>query len=447
MLVTNLPLLEIFNHPTVSGLAAVLANKIEEDDPQATVIKPRTLSGDPVLSFAQQRMWFLNQLDPNSTVYNVSIVRRLWEPLDKDALQTSLNELAKRHESLRSTFATVDDKPQLIIHPHLDITIEWTETSDLKSTLTELNDRLFDLVEGPLVRLDMIKDSDGSYVMLMTMHHIITDARSFEIVWQEFTTNYQAIIDGNKLPLGMALQLQYADYAEWQRGVIEQSNNEQLEYWKQELSGAPELLELPTDRPRPAHQSYSGNLSHSIIDADTADKLRGFAASEGSTIFMVLLAAFQALMARYSGTSDIPVREMLVTNLPLLEIFNHPTVSGLAAVLANKIEEDDPQATVIKPHTLSGDPVLSFAQQRMWFLNQLDPNSTVYNVSIVRRLWEPLDKDALQTSLNELAKRHESLRSTFATVDDKPQLIIHPQECHSSQSSVPSMLGRQPAIP
>ena len=158
-----------------------------------------------------------------------------------------------------------------------------------------------------MVRLDMIKDSDGSYVMLMTMHHIITDARSFEIVWQEFTTNYQAIIDGNKLPLGMALQLQYADYAEWQRGVIEQSNNEQLEYWKQELSGAPELLELPTDRPRPAHQSYSGNLSHSIIDADTADKLRGFAASEGSTIFMVLLAAFQALMARYSGTSDIPV--------------------------------------------------------------------------------------------------------------------------------------------
>jgi len=301
----DLPLRTLFDTPTVAGLAEAITQ--QDGSGSQTAITAIDRSDDLPISFAQQRMWLLNQLEPESSVYNVSLVRRLRQEPDRAAMQTAMNELVRRHESLRSIFLTEHSEPKLVILSELEVPVRWNETSDLQSTLSELGNKPFNLSQGPLIRLDMIKDTDGSFVMLLNLHHIISDAWSFDVLMSELVENYQAVLDGKTLPVQPPLALQYVDYAAWQRTALEQDSNPQLEYWRKELDDALELLELPTDYSRPASQSYAGGLVHQLIDPESAEQVRRFAAANGNTVFMVLMAAFHALMARYSGQNDISV--------------------------------------------------------------------------------------------------------------------------------------------
>jgi hypothetical protein len=228
-------------------------------------------------SFAQQRLWILSQLDQNSFAYNLGSVVRLSGSLDVDALEPSLNEIVRRHEILRTTFTAVDGQPMQVIAPTPNLNLTIKDLSDIPSSerdavamnLTAEESQLpFDLSSGPLLRATLLRLGDSEHLLLLFMHHIVSDGWSMGVLFKELSALYAALHSGHDSPLD-ELTIQYADYAQWQRerlsgAVLEQ----QLDYWKEHLRGAPALLELPSDRPRPAVQSYRGSLYRFVLGAE-----------------------------------------------------------------------------------------------------------------------------------------------------------------------------------
>ncbi len=261
-------------------------------------------------SFAQQRLWFLNQLDPASPFYNVPTVLRLKGDLNVDVLRRSLEEIVRRHEVLRTTFAMVDGEPVQIIGPPREVDFSFTvERSEAEALwlLTEEAKRPFDLEHGPLMRCVVAQFGDEDYFALLNLHHIISDGWSKSVLVRDLSVLYEDFSRGRPSNLP-ELAIQYADYTQWQRDWMQgEVLEEHLAYWRQQLKDSAPVLQLPTDRPRPAVQTYNGAVLPYLLEPERVKPVQALANSEGATLFMVMLAAFKALLYRHSGQPDIIV--------------------------------------------------------------------------------------------------------------------------------------------
>ena len=268
------------------------------------------------LSFAQQRLWFLHQMDPSNAAYNMPLAFRLSGQLEVEALQWSLDEIVRRHEILRTTFDVLDQHPAQLVAATGDLPLAVTDFSSLPPPVSELEAEMlaseetqqpFDLVSGPLVRARLMRLGANEHVLLVTMHHIISDGWSQTVLLNELGALYEAAVAGRTSPLP-ELSIQYADFAEWQREWLQgEVLDQQLEYWRKHLTGAPPLLELPTDRPRPAMQSFNGARQSFVLSRDLSARLMELSRREDATPFMTFLAAFYVLLYRSTGETDIVV--------------------------------------------------------------------------------------------------------------------------------------------
>jgi amino acid adenylation domain-containing protein len=267
-------------------------------------------------SFAQQSLWFIDQLTPGKATYNMPGALRIRGELDVEVLERAVEEVARRHETLRTRFVAVRGEPQQVIEDQVNIQLPVLDLTDVAGEkkreaqamrlAREEAQQPFDLKQAPLFRGKLLRLSALNHVLLLTMHHIISDAWSMGVLIEEVSVLYGAFSDGRPSPLP-ELPIQYADYSVWQRewlegGVLE----EQLAYWRRQLAGS-SVLTLPTDRPRPAVERQNGALYDFVIAASLTQKLKKLAEEQGATLFMVMLAAFQTLLYRRSGQSDVAV--------------------------------------------------------------------------------------------------------------------------------------------
>ncbi|HEX8696794.1 MAG TPA: amino acid adenylation domain-containing protein, partial [Longimicrobium sp.] len=274
--------------------------------------RPRT---EPA-SYAQERLWFLDRLAPGSSTFNIPVGWRLGGALDEAALERSLGEIVRRHEALRTTFAEVDGAPVQVIAPFGGFVLPIDDLSRLADVDREAEVRRrageearrpFELSAGPLFRAVLLRVDEEDHVLLLTMHHIVSDGWSLGVLFRELSSLYGAYHEGRKSPLA-ELPVQYADYAVWQREQLEgESLKWQLSYWKERLAGAPRVLDLPTDRPRPAVRTHRGSAVWTELSPEVLERLQALGRSEGATLFMTLLGAFQVLLSKYSGSEDIVV--------------------------------------------------------------------------------------------------------------------------------------------
>jgi Condensation domain len=270
--------------------------------------------GRPPLSFAQQRLWFLEQLEPGNVAYNIPLGVRLSGRLDVGLLEKCLGEVERRHETLRTNFADEGGRPVQLVSPPRGVKLT---PSDLRgSSFVEREverhrrgeeQTAFDLTDGPLWRVKLLRLGEEEHVLLLTMHHIISDGWSTGVLAREVAALYGAFSRGLPSPLP-ELPVQYADYAEWQREWLQGDALEaQLSYWRERLAGAPASLELPTDRPHAGRRTNEGATHSFVVPRRVTSKLAELARAEGATPFMVLLAAFAALLSRYTGQEDVVV--------------------------------------------------------------------------------------------------------------------------------------------
>ncbi|MBO4123766.1 AMP-binding protein, partial [Cupriavidus gilardii] len=272
---------------------------------------------EAALSYAQQRLWFLWQLDRDSGLYNIPRAVRLRGVLDQAALQQTFDALVERHESLRTTFHQDGEQAVQRIHPAHPLPIAITDLRDshpaqrdaaIQSQVDAEAQAPFDLELGPLLRVRLLWLADDDHILLVTMHHIVSDGWSMNVVIDEFARLYAGFVTGQPVPLP-PLPIQYADYAAWQKQWLEAGELErQLRYWKSHLADdGTVVLELPTDRPRPAVPSHRGGAVSFSLDAALSAKLRALARRTDTTLFTVLLAAFQVLLYRYTGQRDLRI--------------------------------------------------------------------------------------------------------------------------------------------
>jgi acyl carrier protein len=313
----EVPLRRLFDAQTVEGLAAYIEQaRQEEQGLQTPPIGPVARGGELPLSFAQQRLWFLDHLESGSPFYNVSTAVHLAGRLNLATLEQTFGEIVRRHEVLRTTFPSIDGRPVQVIGPPERFAIPVLDLSDLPSAARaaegrrlagECARRPFDLAQDRLLRVMLLCSGDQDQTVLFTMHHIITDGWSTGLIVREVTTLYSAFFDGNASELP-ELPIQYADFAGWQRQWLRgEALDAQLDYWKRYLSGTLPVLELPADRPRPAMQSHRGATLPFGLPAQLTDSLKALSRREGVTLFMTLLAAFKALLYRYTSQEDIIV--------------------------------------------------------------------------------------------------------------------------------------------
>jgi amino acid adenylation domain-containing protein len=268
------------------------------------------------LSFSQQRLWFLNQFEPGNPAYNIPFAVRLSGALNVVMLEQSLNEVIRRHEALRTTFATVDGCPVQIIAPVSTATLPVVDIRELSESeqeilipclTTEEAQHSFDLTRGPLVRATLLRLREEEHVLSLNIHHIVSDGWSTGILIRELAMLYRAFSTGKPSPLP-ALPIQYADFALWQQQWMQSEVLEShLSYWKQQLGGSLPVLELPTDRPRPLIRTSVGVIERFKVDKELTNKLRALGWQEGASLYMIMLAVLQTLLYRYTGQEDISV--------------------------------------------------------------------------------------------------------------------------------------------
>ncbi len=313
----EIPLRRLFEAPTVAGLAeSIDAARQAGHVLSAPPILPVPRNGDLALSFAQQRLWFLDRLAPGLPAYNIPAAVRLQGPLNLAALERGLNAIVNRHEALRTTFREVDGCAVQVIAPTLTIKLPVVDLRDRSASAQEAEvrrlvnaeaERPFDLSRGPLLRGTVLRLSDTEHVGLLTMHHIVSDGWSTGILVRELATLYSAFCAGGS-PLLPELPIQYADFAHWQRTWLQGDVLEsQLAYWKGQLIDAPDRLDLPTDHPRPALQTFRGAHQSLALPEQLRADIQALSRQEGVTQFMAFLAAFQALLYRYTGQDDLIV--------------------------------------------------------------------------------------------------------------------------------------------
>ncbi|HEX8393612.1 MAG TPA: amino acid adenylation domain-containing protein [Longimicrobium sp.] len=330
---------DLFECPTVAALAerveAVRAR-------QAGVLPPVTpveRAPEMPLSFAQERMWFLDRLQPGNTVYSRPLSLRLRGALNTEALERALGELVRRHEVLRTVYAERDGVPVQIVRPAGPFTLPVTELDGMDEDAREAEARRlvaadalrpWDLAAGPVFRAALLRLAADDHVLLTSQHHIVHDGWSLGVMFSELRALYGAFAEGRTSPLP-ELKVQYADYAAWQRRhVAGEVLDRQAAWWKERLRGAPALLELPTDFPRPAVPTHAGVEQEAVFGAEILAGLHELARGEGATLYMVLLAAFQVLLAKYAGTDDVVVGSPIAGRTT-------PEVEGLIGFFVNTL--------------------------------------------------------------------------------------------------------------
>jgi hypothetical protein len=312
----ELPLASLFEHPTAARMAKLVdARQAAERGADAPPIARRERGEPPQLSFAQQRVWFMDQLVPNNPFYNIPIVARLEGSLNVNALQQAFTRLVRRHEALRTVFHSINEEPKEIILEPQEVTIELNDVSGLpedERTAKALQIVAFETVEPfnlsqwPLFRLRLIRLGEEDHVTCLTIHHIITDLWSMGILISEISELYDAHVSGREASLA-ELEIQYADYAIWQREWLQGPALErQLSYWKKQLDQS-RPFEFPTGRPRPKVLSHSGAVEELKVGREIAERLKALSRSEGVTLYMTLLAAFNVLLNHYTGETDLVI--------------------------------------------------------------------------------------------------------------------------------------------
>ncbi|HEU4559963.1 MAG TPA: amino acid adenylation domain-containing protein [Longimicrobium sp.] len=312
----ELPLRTLFERPTVAELAGRVEEMRRAGQPVLPPVVPTERTAALPLSFAQERLWFLDRLEPGSAGYNLPAALRLAGALDERALERALGEVVRRHETLRTTFGEVDGSPVQVIAPFDGFALPVEDLSGLseadreaavKRLAREDAARPFDLAAGPLFRAALLRLGAEDHVLLLSMHHIVSDGWSTGVLFRELSALYAAYHEGRESPL-RELPVQYADYAVWQREQLAgEALDRQLAYWRERLAGAPELLELPTDHLRPAVQTYRGATVPVELSPQLLERIQRLGRSEGATLYMMLLGAFQVLLSKYSGSDDIVV--------------------------------------------------------------------------------------------------------------------------------------------
>ncbi|HZI03814.1 MAG TPA: amino acid adenylation domain-containing protein, partial [Archangium sp.] len=336
----ELPLRDLFQAPSIATLALKLDAAVRAGQGvQAPALTRVSREGLLPLSFAQQRLWFLDQLEPGSAFYNVPTAVKLEGSLDVTALRNSLDALVLRHESLRTTFHTQRGQPVQVIAPHGEMPLQVVELQSLAPAQLETEVRKlttehallpFDLSRGPLVRALLLRLSEQQHVLAVTLHHIVSDGWSMGVLVREVAALYQAFSRGKPSSLP-ELPVQYADYSAWQRGWLQgEVLEQQLGWWRQQLADAPRALELPTDRPRPPVLTHHGGTQPVVLPAALSQSLLKLGQREGVTPFMLLLAAFQVLLSRYSGQEDISVGSPIAGR-------NRTEVEGLIGFFINTL--------------------------------------------------------------------------------------------------------------
>ncbi|WP_392535261.1 amino acid adenylation domain-containing protein [Nostoc sp. C117] len=320
-------------------LAKRLQGKVQSDQKLNVVPRRTTISPVP-LSFAQERLWFLHKLNPDSAFYNEHGAIQLQGVLDVDILEQCLRELVSRHESLRTTFDTVVGQPVQVIAASMDVPLSVVNLSELPQAAQKLEIlRLsaeqclppFNFVQGPLLRWTLVQLGKQDYVLLLTMHHIIIDGWSLGVIFRELAVLYAAFSQGKPYPL-LELPLQYADFALWQRQWLQGSVLEsQLTYWKQQLSNYPPVLQLPTDYPRPSVQTFRGARQYFSLGANLTQALKDLSKQENLTLFITLLAAFKTLLYRYTSV------EKIVIGSPIANRNRDKNTEGIVGFFANTI--------------------------------------------------------------------------------------------------------------
>ncbi|MEB3357178.1 MAG: amino acid adenylation domain-containing protein [Synechococcales bacterium] len=342
----ELPVRSLFEQPTLSQLAIAIDTLKAGDHP--TSLEPIPLierSGALPLSHAQHRQWILAQLEPDSPFYIIPTATRVKGSLSVDLLYQSLEQIIERHEVLRTAFRDVDGKAQIKIHAEVAIAIPLVDLSGLDeiNQQEQVHQHLraeaqtpFDLGQAPLLRMKVLRLAAQDQVVVLSLHHIIADGWSMGILVQELAQVYDAMHSGRpaKLP---PLPIQYVDYTAWQQ---QQSHQNHLDYWKNQLQGAPPFLELPTDCPRPAVQSFAGATHEFQLTTEQTQALEKLSQQQGVTLFMTLLAAFQVLLHRYSGFTDLTIGTP-IANRPRVEL------EGLIGMFVN---------TLVLRTDLSGNP-------------------------------------------------------------------------------------------
>ena len=346
----ELPLRSVFEQPVLRDMAerieiAGRTGAASREEP----IRPAPRPGGVPLSFAQQRLWFLDRLEPGTALYNVPEVVRIRSAVEVEILRGCLDEVVRRHEALRTTFGEEQGEPVQVVAPELRVPVPLVDLRHLSPDAREAEaarlaglemQRPFDLARGPLLRALVLRIADDDHLLVFTMHHIVSDAWSSRVFAREITACYQAFSAGRS-PSLPELPVQYADFALWQRAHLKGEVLEgELSYWKEQLRGSPQLLELPTDRARPARQRFRGDYRSFELPAELALGLRSLSEREGATPFMALMAAFMVLLHRYSGQDDICVGTPIANR-------NRAEIENLIGFFVN---------TLVLRGDLSGDP-------------------------------------------------------------------------------------------
>ena len=334
-----LPIISLFENATIAGLAERVESEMRHDRrPQIPPLISAGRAQDLPLSFSQQRLWFLAQLEPQSRAYNQPFALRIQGALSLEALEYSLGEVVRRHEILRTTFTTSDEQPLQHINPWQEYHLACRSLQDLAlprrdqemhRLMQEEASYPFDLAQGPLLRTLLLTLDEHDYVLLLTMHHIVSDGWANGLLLSELCAFY-TVYSAKKPAEVSDLPVQYADYAVWQRQWLQgELMEEQLDYWTRQLSGISPLM-LPVDYSRPAVQSFKGAEIRFQIAPDLLEQLKQVSQIEGTTLFMTLLTAFQVLLARYSGQDDIAVGTPIANrHYPGLENLMGPFINTL----------------------------------------------------------------------------------------------------------------------
>ncbi|MBW4434414.1 MAG: amino acid adenylation domain-containing protein [Pelatocladus maniniholoensis HA4357-MV3] len=355
----ELPLGYLFEKPTIAGLAKVIEKVIQADSTvEVTDIERIVRSQQLPLSFAQQRLWFLDQLEPNSSFYNIAAAVRLKGRLNVAALQQSFNEIISRHEALRTNFQTIEGQPIAFISEAMPFTLAIFDISKLpanqqqaevKQQASQEAQKPFDLKADLLLRVKLLRLHQEEHIILLTIHHIVSDGWSMGVLVRELATLYQAFCNRQPSPLPI-LPIQYVDFAAWQRQHLQgEVLKTQISYWLQQLKNAPKVLELPTDHPRPAIQTFRGATYSFELSDKLSFALNKLSQQQGSTLFMTLLAVFQTLLWRYTGSEDIAIGSPIANR-------NRAEIEGLIGFFVN---------TLVLRTKLAGNPTFSELLKRV----------------------------------------------------------------------------------